>query len=72
MIFPVLSGDAIDYSCEETTAKGVKHYWRSVWLYDYGVSLPLDTDDDEGVTRFELRSLTITPAVRPATVSSAP
>jgi hypothetical protein len=71
-VFPTLSGDAIDYSCEEVTAKGEKYHFRQVWLYDYGVSLPVDTNDDEGLTGFELKSVTITPAVKPATISSIP
>jgi hypothetical protein len=70
-IFPTLKGDAVEYSCEETTAKGQKHYWRSVWLYDYAVSLPVDTNDDEGLTTFELKSVTISPVAPASTVSSA-
>jgi hypothetical protein len=70
-IFPTLKGDAVDYSCEETTAKGEKHHWRSVWLYDYAVSLPIDTNDAEGLTTFELKSVAITPVAPASTVSSA-
>lgn len=59
-VFPALTGDAVDVSCQSSSDDGIANSQvREAYLYDYNISVRLLDIDDDGLTVSRVRNVTI-------------
>jgi hypothetical protein len=58
-VFPTLTGDAIDISCTDIVNEGKNNQYDEVWLPDYGLTLTLSVVDEDGLTRVDVKNITV-------------
>lgn len=58
-VFASLTGDAVDWSCTEAVENGKDRRYQETWLYDYGIAVGASVNDEDGLTRFEIRKVSI-------------
>jgi hypothetical protein len=58
-VFASLTGDAVDWSCTEAVENGKDRRYQETWLYDYGIAVGESVNDENGLTGFEIKKVSI-------------
>jgi hypothetical protein len=58
-VYEALVGDAVDITCRASTRDGEQYERGSIYLYSYGVVIPLFRLDENGLAVAEIRDIAI-------------